>query len=177
MDFFASPPPAKNTLGPRVAGLSFIELLLVTIIVFIIVVMAIPSFISMLNRYRLVSTMEGMFYNLEYARSVAIKEDQTVYVTFQAGGNWCYGINSGSSCSCTTPSGCNLGTYTPPSQLTTLSLSGIGTLTFEGSRGAANSAGTITLTVTGGSQSMGIDVGTLGNITICSNTISGYAAC
>jgi Tfp pilus assembly protein FimT len=151
-------------------------LLIITIII-ILAVIAIPNFIQFMQRYRLISTIEGIYYNLQYARSAAIKGNVVVYVTFNTGSSWCYGINSGSACTCTTPSSCDLGSYTPPSDLTTLSLSGFSSLNFEGSRGGASSSGTITLTVTGGSESMGIDIGTLGNIKICSNNISGYPSC
>lgn len=158
-------------------GLNLIELMIIAVIVCVIALLSVPSFFAMVQRYRLVSMAQNIYYNLQYARSEALKRGNTVYVSFNTGSNWCYGINSGSSCNCSTPSSCNLGTYTPPSSLTTLSLSGFGTLTFEGTRGSASAAGTITLTATGGTQSMGVDVGTLGNLTICSNNISGYSPC
>ncbi len=159
-------------------GLSLIELMIILIVTIILTVIAVPSFVSFMQRYRLVTTAQSIFYNLEYARNEAMKQATTVYVSFQTGSNWCYGLNTGSACTCTTPSGCNLGTFTPTgSQLTSLSLSGFTSLSFEGSRGAANAAGTITLTVTGGTSSMGIDVGTVGNLQICSNNVSGYPAC
>lgn len=180
MDFYLGPSslPGKHQGTKKASqGLSFIELMIVIIIICILAIMAIPSFIAQIQRYRLTSTMQEMYYYLTFARSEALKEAKTIYVSFQTGNNWCYGINSGSACNCSSPSACGLGSYTPSSQLTTLSLSGITTLTFEGSRGTTNNAGTITLTVTGGSLSMGIDVGTLGNLTLCSNTISGYPTC
>ena len=160
-------------------GLSFVELMIIIIIIGVLTVIAVPNFIQFMQRYRLMTTVQSIYYNLQYARSEAVKRDATVYVSFQTGSNWCYGFNTGSACTCTTPTGCNLGTYTPPSsQLTTLSLSsGFTGFNFEGSRGAASATGTITLTVTGGTSSMGIDVGSLGNLQICSNNISGYPTC
>lgn len=161
------------------SGLTLIEVMIIVIVIGILTIIAVPNFIQFMQRYRLVTTIQSIYYNLQYARSEAVKRATTVYVSFQTGANWCYGINSGSACNCTLPSGCSLGTFTPPSsQLTTLSLSaGFTGLNFEGSRGAANAAGIITLTVTGGTSSMGINVGTLGNLKLCSNNISGYPAC
>lgn len=159
-------------------GLSLIELMIIVIVMVILTVIAIPSFTQFMQRYRLITTTQSIYYNLQYARSEAVKRAATVYISFQTGNNWCYGINTGSVCSCTIPSGCNLGTFTPSaSQLTTLTLNGFSSLSFEGSRGAASSSGTITITVAGGTSSMGIDVGTLGNLQICSNNLSGYPAC
>ena len=156
-----------------------IELMLIVIVIGVLTIIAVPNFIAFMQRYRLVTTTQSIYYNLQYARSEAVKRGATVYVSFQTGSNWCYGLNTGSACSCTTPSGCNLGTFTPPSsQLTTLSLStGFTGFNFEGTRGGASAAGTITLTVTGGTTSMGIDVGTVGNLQICSSNVSGYPAC
>jgi type IV fimbrial biogenesis protein FimT len=167
-----------RNLPRKAKGLSLIELMIVLIVTVILTVIAVPSFKQFMQRYRLVTTIQSIYYNLQYARSEAVKRNATVYISFVTGSNWCYGISTGSACTCTTPSGCTLGTYTPTNSLTTLSLSsGFPSFNFQGSRGAASAAGTITLTVTGGSSSMGIDVGTLGNIQICSNTISGYPTC
>lgn len=162
----------------RIRGLNLIELMIIAIIVTILAAIAVPNFIQFMQRYRLVSTVQSIYYNLQYARSEALKRATTVYISFQTGSSWCYGINTGSTCTCTTPSGCNLGTYTTPSsQLTSLSLSGFTNFSFDSSRGTASSTGTITLTVVGGTSSMGIDVGSLGNLQMCSNNISGYPAC
>lgn len=152
--------------------------MIIVIIVGILALIAVPNFISFMQRYRLVTTIQSIYYNLQYARSEALKRGTTVYLSFQTGSNWCYGINTGSACTCTNPSSCNLGSFTPSSaQLTTLSLSGFNSLNFEGTRGGASAAGTLTLTVTSGTASMGIDVGTVGNLQMCSNNISGYPVC
>ncbi|HVY53477.1 MAG TPA: GspH/FimT family pseudopilin [Gammaproteobacteria bacterium] len=161
----------------RYQGLSLLELMITLAIVIILAVLATPSFLSFIQQYRLTSTIQGLYYNLQYARSEAIKRGSSIYVSFQTGSSWCYGINNGSACNCSNPTSCALGTYTSPSTLTTLTLSGFNSLIFESSRGAANASGTITLTVTGGVKSMGIDIGTMGNLQLCSNNISGYPVC
>jgi type IV fimbrial biogenesis protein FimT len=158
-------------------GLSFIELILVMVIVAILAAIAIPHFLAQTQQHRLVTNIEGLYYNLQFARSEALKQNRSVYVSFQTGSAWCYGLNAGSACNCNNPSSCSLGSYTPTASLTTLSLSGLNNIVFESSRGTANAAGTITLTVSGGTLSVGIDVGNLGNLQLCSNTISGYPTC
>lgn len=161
----------------RQQGLSLVETMIIMSIVIILAAIALPSFLSFMQRYRLITTSQHLYYNLQYARSVALKKSQTVYVAFQTGSNWCYGIGTSSACDCSNPSSCDLGSFTPPNQLTTLSLSGFNALTFEGTRGTASATGTITLTVTGDTPSMGVDVGTVGNLLLCSTNVSGYPTC
>ena len=163
---------------PRIRpGFSLIELLIVLIVVIVLTVEGVPNFIAMMQRYRLTTNTQMLYYNLQLARSEAIKRNQSVYVTFQTGSSWCYGINNGSACSCATPSGCALGTYTSPNQLTSLSLTSITNLIFEPTRGGSNAAGFVILTVTGGTNSMGVKIGIPGNITLCSDSFSGYSTC
>jgi Tfp pilus assembly protein FimT len=149
-------------------------------VVGVLVIIAIPSFISYVQNNRAVGTAENLYYSLQYARSEAIKRNTTVYVSFVTGSNWCYGINPGSACTCTTPSSCALGAVSPAnSTQTTLSTTGVtgNQITFEGTHGAAYKASTITFTVYGQTNAMGVDVSPMGDLLVCSSTISGYSGC
>lgn len=165
----------------KILGINMLEVIAALLIMTILAAAAVPSFLSFIQEHRLTLTAENFATALQYARSEAIKRNATIYVSFQTGDSWCYGINTGSSCTCSTPSGCNLGTnQAPQSQQTSLSLSGISsnTIQFDGSRGAANvSNGKITLTVYGASTDISILVSVLGNISFCSSTIGGYSTC
>ncbi|MDR3491229.1 MAG: GspH/FimT family pseudopilin [Gammaproteobacteria bacterium] len=161
-------------------GVNLIELLVVTAIVIILTLAAIPLFTEFMQEYRLKSAVQSLYYSMQYARSEAVKENQTIYVGFQTGDSWCYGINPSTICTCSTPSGCSLGTTTAPrSQSLTLTATGLTTnaLQFEGTRGAAGASSVLTFTVYGGTQTMSIKVTGLGNMTICSPNVSGYPAC
>lgn len=161
-------------------GLNLIELIVALAIVIILTLAAVPSFISLFQEYHLSTTTENLYYVLQYARSQAIETNQTVYVNFHTGDSWCYGVNAGSTCNCTVANNCGLGTYSAPqSQVLTLSLSGImgNNISFEGSHGATYSTSTVTFTLYGGTNAIGIDISQLGNMQMCSSTISGYPAC
>lgn len=161
-------------------GITLVELVVMLIVVVILTLVAIPSFKSIIQKYRISATAEKLYYALQYARSEAVKNNTNVYVSFTTGDSWCYGINSGSACDCTTASNCNLGTAKAESpQQISLSASGYGSnnVYFEGTHGAANASGSITLTLYGQSSLITISIGRLGNPQMCSTGISGYTAC
>jgi prepilin-type N-terminal cleavage/methylation domain-containing protein len=183
-------------------GFTTIELLTVIIIVAILAVLAAPSFMNFNQTYRVTAFAQDLLYNLQYARSLAIENDQNVYVTFNSNSGdyataaWCYGINLGAACDCTgaggTGAACSNGVFSDPrvndtilSATSTLaSGTNTGSLIFEGTRGATaspSSATTFSYYPAGSSASTGptmsLEVTTLGNMQMCSSTISGYSGC
>jgi type IV fimbrial biogenesis protein FimT len=161
-------------------GINFFEVLIVMAIIVILTVIAIPSFITFTQKQRLISTTNNLFAALQLARSEAMKRNTAVFVSFQTGDNWCYGVNTGSNCTCSTPSSCNLGTMSAAqSQQNTLSTTGLSSnaFQFEASRGATNiSSGVITMTVYGQATSISLLISQLGTIQLCSS-LGGYQAC
>jgi len=160
-------------------GFTLAELLIALAIVAILAKTALPSFITYLQTSRLVSASQQLYYTLEYARSQAIKTNTTVYVSFVTGSNWCYGVNSGSTCSCNVANSCALGsTSAPASGQLTLSATGLtsSALHFEPNHGASGVKSIITLT---NNQSVGlsVEVPIFGNALLCSTQVSGYSAC
>lgn len=142
---------------------------------------AIPQFTSLIRNYRLSATADSLQSQLQFARSKAVEGNTNIYVSFTTGDSWCYGINAGSACNCTTPSSCALGTvsYATTQQLS-LSTSGMSgnSIYFEGSHGAANAGSSATFSLYSDSSTLiTISIGRLGNTKICSTGISGYTAC
>lgn len=161
-------------------GFSLFEFMVTLAIVIILTIVAIPVFIKVYQEYHVSTATQHLYQVLQYARTLAIENNQTVYINFQTGDNWCYGIKAGSSCSCNIANSCNLGTYsatkTQDLSLSTTGLTG-GNLSFEGTHGAANTTSTITFIQYNGTIALGIDVSPFGNMQLCSSTISGYSAC
>jgi len=149
-------------------------------VVIILTITAVPAFIQAYQEYHVSTTTQQLYQVLQYARSAAIENNQTIYVNFQVGDNWCYGVNAGSSCSCNIANNCTLGSYSAPKvhdlTLSTTGLTG-NNLTFEGTHGAANVTSTITFTLYGGTVALGMDVTPFGDMQLCSSTIHGYSAC
>lgn len=162
----------------RQKGLSLIELLALMAITAILVVVAVPSYISFAQLNRIKTLSQNLYYNLQFARSEAIKRNANVYVSFTTGTNWCYGINVGSACNCAVPAGCTLGTTTSNNTQATLTTSGLGgALIFEPNHGSANASPTLTYTVTSGTSAISVIVKLSGNMQTCSANVSGYQAC
>jgi Tfp pilus assembly protein FimT len=158
-------------------GITFAELLIALVIVSVLILVGVPAFISFYQEYRLSTNTEKLYYALQFARSASIKNNQTIYVNFNTGTNWCYGINADSTCNCSVANSCGLGSYSASTtQDYSLSTTGItaNTLTFDGTHGSA-SVSTVTFTLN--SNSMSVSIGALGNMRVCSNQISGYPTC
>jgi len=158
---------------------TLVELLIALFIVIILAVIAIPTFRSLYVEYHLTTLAQRLQYGLQYARSEAIKNNTTVYANFQTGTNWCAGFNAGSNCNCTA-NNCGLGKQSAPSQNdVTLAVTGMSSnsINFDGAHGSTYTSSTVTLTIVGGTTAITVKIGALGNINLCSSTISGYATC
>jgi prepilin-type N-terminal cleavage/methylation domain-containing protein len=89
-------------------GFTFIELLVVVALVAVLASIAAPSFISAIDKYQLKTAADNLTSDLQFARFEAIRNNQMAYVNFSTGTSWCYGINLGSACDCTTANSCQL---------------------------------------------------------------------
>src|ERR1700729_1224536 len=73
-------PPATASLPKRQAGFTLIEILTVITIVAILFALGVPSYQYVTNSNRISGEVNGLLGDMQYARSEAIKEDQTVTV-------------------------------------------------------------------------------------------------
>ncbi len=165
----------------RAQGFTLVELMIAIVIVTVLVLISVPVFTSFIQNYRISASADQLFYYLQYARTESIKRNADIYVSFNTGDTWCYGINIGSACTCNVVNSCGLATvsYSAPQQqsLTTTGLTG-GYIYFEGSHSAANASGSVTFTQYGQSSPfITINIGRLGSLSECSTGISGYGAC
>ena len=93
----------------RQFGFTMVELMITIAIFSILVALALPSFQSTIERQRLIGATEGLFADLQYARSQAIKRNTSVQLQFDET-DWCYGLDdSGLDCDCAnTPANCTI---------------------------------------------------------------------
>ena len=161
-------------------GLTLIEVLVMLLIVAILALIAIPLFTSLIQTYRVSTAAEQLYTTLQYARTEAVKRNTNVYVSVTTGDTWCYGVNTGSACTCSTAGSCNLGSVSAPgAQLLSLCATGLSSnsMYFDTIHGGASAASTFTFTLYGQSTLITTSVSQLGNIQTCSTGISGYTAC
>jgi prepilin-type N-terminal cleavage/methylation domain-containing protein len=161
-------------------GLTLLELLVALSIIAVLALVSIPLFIDFIKEYRLSAAANSLYFNLQLARTEAVKRNANVYVSFTTGDTWCLGIGT-SACNCAIANNCNIASesYTSSQQLS-LSVSGYAsnTIIFEPTHGAANSSGSVTFTIYGQSSPLiTTSISRLGALTVCSTGMSGYTAC
>lgn len=81
-----------NLLPARRAGYTTIELMVVVAIVAILVGIAAPTYLNFTNANRVSAEINGLLYDLQYARAEAIKEGRSVTVCASQDGVTCVGI-------------------------------------------------------------------------------------
>lgn len=160
-------------------GLTLLEVLVTLLVLSILVALTVPSLRSLTEENRLRNAAEDLYHNMQYVRAKAVAEQLNVVTHFTTGSSWCYGFNKNSACDCANLAACDLGgkqsTDYGQISLATTGLTATGNLTIDGVRGIFGSSGTMTFTL--GGNSISVKVSALGNITICSPSVSGYDPC
>ena len=90
------------------AGYTLVELLTTLALALVIVMGAVPSFASMIDRARLRNVAERLRADVAVARAEAMRRSRTVVLSFRRsddGSQWCYGLTLARSCDCTFESG------------------------------------------------------------------------
>lgn len=160
--------------------MTVMELLVVVAIVGILASQAAPSFQDMIDKYRLRGAVDTFHDDIQLARSLAIKNNQTVFINISTGVSWCYGINLNSACVCTTAGNCAV------KQVNSTSYTGISVESssfatdpsFNPVRGIATPAGNVVFQSTQGKQAQ-VNLSLIGKVGICSPIAAsaGYPSC
>ncbi len=89
-------------------GFTLLELLIVLSILSLLAFIAIPAFNATIEKNRLTTAAEQLYYDLQYAKTEALKSNQHVYISFSfSPSNWCYGIST-NTCDCFAESTCKI---------------------------------------------------------------------
>ncbi len=163
-------------------GFTLLELIVSMTVLAILLGIAVPSFMSTLDKRRLSGAAEQLYSDLQYARSEAIKRNTPVFVTFTgAGTTWCYGIAT-AVCTCTTANNCQLDGITKVVDQTGfrgVSLSDFTNVNFGPRRGTVAVNRTAEFTSNG--RTVRVVTSQLGRVKMCSiagaGYISGYPEC
>lgn len=170
-------------MGHRQRGFTIIELMITLSVLAVLVAIAAPSFSDLLERRKLHGAGEKLFADLMYAKTEAIKRNDTIRVSFTGNGaTWCYGMAVDAACDCTAADCTIDGVLKVTNQDDFPSVSVQADSTFDGSstsftplRGAAN-AGNLQFTVSTGSE-LGVVVSSFGRVRLCSTPDFGHTAC
>lgn len=162
------------------SGFTLIETMMALLVMAIIAVVAVPTFNTLIQNYRVSAAANEMYLFLSKARGEAIKRNMNVYVSFITGDDWCVGMNIGSGCTCSTSGSCDLSVMRATSTgQATLSIAGYtgGNFYYEGVHGMASTAGNITFTNFSTTDYVQLTVGRMGAVKMCATGVGGYSAC
>lgn len=162
------------------------EAMVAVAILGIVAGLGIPSFQAYLENSRLRSASEHLYSDIKLIHSEAIKNQTDMYVSFQTGANWCYGIDDAGSCNCAAANDCTVdgnevvisGTDFKDVTMGAAGLNSSGGITYftiDGTRGTVDIVGSVTFTNNG--KSMSVNVNKMGNPDVCSADINGYSSC
>lgn len=122
-------------------GVTLIELMLGIALLGIIATLTLPSFTAFLDRYRLEGAIEALYDDLQWARSEAVKRNQTLLIEFTPGRPWRYTLQDASSQTIKAVEGADFHNTT----LDTPALGGGSQLWLQPNRGAITSAAALPL--------------------------------
>ncbi len=156
-------------------GFTLLEMLAAISILAITVTIAIPAMNNLNIKNRLKGSSEKLYTDIQLARSEALKINNNIILSTTS---TCYGFDVTPSCDCST-NACLINTSL--SKGISFSSSYTGTINF-GPRGKITDAvnnivsGSFTLTATN-STSVSLKLSGLGQIKLCSDTVSSYPNC
>jgi prepilin-type N-terminal cleavage/methylation domain-containing protein len=153
-------------------GMSLIEVLVVVAVIGILGAIALPSFDSARDKYRLKAAAEALYGDLQFARANAIKSSATVNLSMTTS---CWGMNTSVACSCSTANSCLL-KQTKLTEFPGVSMSSSATASaIDGVRGlVTGGAFTVTFTSALGKNAQ-VSLSVLGRAVLCSSGTSASA--
>lgn len=161
------------------SGFTFIEIIVTLFVIAILATASIPLVRHLLIENRIKAAAENFAQYARFARSEAISRQQDIYMVFQTGAGWCYGIHTSASCTCSPTNTCSLGSETSTGytgvSISTSSLSS-NNFYFDSIRALPSQSPEITFQV--GTKSITVKISRLGQVALCATNISsGYPTC
>jgi len=170
--------------GRESAGFTVIELAVTIIVLGIVVTVGVPTFMSMVQKQRLLGAAEVLYAECQWARSEAIKQNRSIHVDAATGGAWCVGFDDTAACDCRIDGDCQVagaekvvhGTEFRGVTLASTSFPAHQT-GFVPRNGTAFEAGAFTLRNADGAE-VKVVLSALGRVSLCSDSAGmGFPSC
>jgi len=94
--------------GHSVCGFTVIELAVTVVVLVIVVTVGVPTFMSMVQKHRLLGAAEILYAECQWARSEAIKQNRSIQVDAAVGTAWCVGFDDTAACDCRIANDCQV---------------------------------------------------------------------
>ena len=163
-------------------GVTLVEVMIVIAIVGVIAGYAVPSYRGMIERNQLKQVAESFKSDMQFARTEAIKRNQSVFLSPTVGnaGTWCYGLNSAAACTCGTAGSCGIKTIAGNDFSNAVSLTAsTGDTEFDFRRGTPSATTDVTFATA--NYTARINVNETGRVLICTPSgttgLPGYPDC
>ena len=168
-------------------GFTLIEMMVTVAVLAILTAIAVPSFNSFFDSYRVKRSADTFSAFLVNAKSEALKRNQTVRTVITGSGQtWCAGMTTKDTCNCSTAGDCQIDSadrVINSASFQGVKLNGPDTghaFEFKTQRGTVDGAETVKLESATGSK-VNVVVGPVGRIKICSpsgtGNMGGYPVC
>lgn len=168
-------------------GFTLYEVMIVLALAGVLLAIAFPTFREVIDNKRLAAPTESLYSDFKMMHSEAITRHSNLYVSFQAGPNWCYGMDNTGPCDCSIANDCQIdgvtmvvstNNYTGVTATLngfSTSADGISYVEFTGTRGIVTTGGNMTFTRS--AKSARVTVAQIGRTEVCSNQLKEYKSC
>lgn len=92
--------PRRHASPHTSPGFTLLEIAVVLAISAILLAVAVPNYSRSLQRQQLRGAADALRLDMSHARELSVRTGQEVFISFQPGKSWCWGVSSGQACDC-----------------------------------------------------------------------------
>jgi type IV fimbrial biogenesis protein FimT len=164
----------RAAFEPRAAGFTIIELMLTLAVLGVLMMFALPNFQQMLRNYEARGAAESMVLGIQRARGEAVTRNSSVQFALGSGTSWTVSVVGGAAVDTRASTDSPNATKTAvaadlSTAATTITFNNIGVVIANAD--ASPTLGRVTVTASGASETLRVDIGAGGSSRVCDPTL------